>query len=417
MDVLDHEVGVALEEAIGAVRAPLIDDRLARRNARVLAAAQALSGGNSAVIFSTGSIIGAVLAPDPGLATVPLSAFVVGMWVGTLPVGAIARRFGRRAAFETGAACGVFTGLLCAYAVLRGSFLLFSLGTFSGGLYAAAHQAYRFAAADTASEAFRPKAISMVLAGGIFAAFVGPELVIFTKDLWPAYLFAASYLAQAAVALIAALVLTLVRIPRSTTGSVAKTARPLVEIAGEPRFVVAMVCGVASYGLMNLIMTAAPLAMVTCNHSVTDAALGIQWHIIAMYAPSFFTGALISRFGVERVVAAGLLLMVASGAIAISGIGLAHFWGALIVLGIAWNCGFVGATTMVTQCHRPEERTKVQAFNDFVIFGSMAIGSFGSGRLLASFGWTAVNEVILPVVLVAAGLLGWLVLRERPRFA
>jgi MFS family permease len=382
-------------------------DRLARRNALVLAVTQALSGGNSAVVVATGGIVGAALAPDRALATVPITVYVLGMWIGTVPVGILARRFGRRVAFQSGALCGALTGLIGCLAVLQGSFLLFNLATFCGGLYAAAHQSYRFAAADTATEAFRPKAISWVLAGGLFAGFVGPQLIIVTKDLWPPYLFAASYLAQAAVALLAVAVLSLVDIPRPAAAVASGDGRPLGEIARQPRFMVAVVCGVASYGLMNLVMTSAPLAMIDCSHSVTDATLGLQWHIIAMYAPSFVTGSLIIRFGVERVIAAGLALLVASAVVGLSGVTVAHFWTMLILLGLGWNFGFVGATAMVTQCHRPDERNKVQAFNDFLVFGSMAVASFSSGKLLAHFGWAAVNMVIFPMVATAAGLLLW----------
>jgi predicted MFS family arabinose efflux permease len=242
---------------------------------------------------------------------------------------------------------------------------------------------------------------------------IGPQLVIFTKDLWPPYLFAASYLAQATLAALSAGVLMLVRIPRQPSGAGAAPGRPLAAIARQPRFIVAVVCGVASYAMMNLIMTSAPLAMVMCNHSVGDAALGIQWHVIGMFAPSFFTGALIARFGVERVVIAGFALIIASALVGLAGITVWHFWIALALLGIGWNFSFIGATTMVTQCHRAHERTTVQSLNDFLVFGSMAVGSFASGTLLAYFGWAAVNEVVFPVVLAAAALLLWLAWRER----
>jgi predicted MFS family arabinose efflux permease len=391
------------------------DDRLARRNAAVLAVAQALSGANNAVLASTGGILGVMLAPDKGLATLPISVMVVGMWLGTMPVGALARRVGRRPALQIACAFGVVSGLISCAAVLQGSFWLFLTGTFCAGLYAAGHQSYRFAACDTASPAFRPGAVSWVLAGGVLAGVLGPQLVIVTKDQWPPYLFAATYLAQAAVALVAAGVLALVRIPRPLPPSAANAGRPLGEIARMPRFIVAVACGVASFTMMNLIMTSAPIAMVGCGHSVTDATLGIQWHVVAMYAPSFVTGTIIMRFGLERVIFAGLLLIALSAATGILGTSVAHFWTALVLLGVGWNFAFIGATTMVTQCHRPEECTKVQAFNDFLVFGSMAIGSFSSGQVLATLGWTAVNELVFPFVLVATLLLGWISLRERLR--
>jgi MFS family permease len=392
------------------------DDHLARRNALVLAVAQALAGGNNTVIVSTASIVGAVLAPEKGLATLPITAMVLGMWVGTLPIGYLARHYGRRFALQTGSVFGVISGLISCTAVMQGNFWLLLLGTFCGGLYAAAHNSYRFAAADTASEAFRPKVVSWVLAGGIFAAVIGPQLVIFTKDLLPPYLFAASYLGQSACAVLAACVLMFVKVPPLQARRI-ESPRPLSEIALTPRFVVAAGCGIASYTTMNLMMTSAPLAMVGCGHSVTDATLGIQWHVLAMYAPSFFTGSLIARFGLERITGLGLGLIALAALDGFTGTSVAHFWSALVLLGLGWNFSFIGATSMVTQCHRAEERNKVQAFNDFLIFGSMAVSSFSSGQLLEYFGWQAVNAVIFPAVLVAGAMLLWLNLRGRAEAA
>jgi predicted MFS family arabinose efflux permease len=389
------------------------DDRLARRNVVVLAIAQALAGGNQVVVVTTGGIIGTMLAPDKGLATLPISVMVIGMWLGTLPIGALARRYGRRPALQLGAAMGVLSGLICSAAILQGSFAMFLLGAVCSGVYAASHHAYRFAAADTASIAFRPKAVSWVLAGGVASAVVGPQLIIFTKDFLPPYIFSVTFLGQAALAAVAAAVLILVKIPRPPSGKEQSSGRPLAEIIRGPRFITAAVCGAASYAMMNLVMTSAPLAMLACDHSITDATLGLQWHVLAMYVPSFFTGALIVRFGVERVVLLGLALIVASGLIAISGIALWNFWTGLVLLGVGWNFAFIGATTMVTQCHTAAERNKVQAFNDFLVFGSMAVASFSSGQLLASFGWTAVNYVVFPTILAAAVLLAWRKLRDR----
>jgi MFS family permease len=389
------------------------DDRLARRNVLVLAIAQALAGGNQVIVVTTGGIIGTMLAPHKGLATLPISVMVIGMWLGTLPIGALARRYGRRPALQIGAAMGALAGLICAAAILQGSFGVFLLGAFCSGVYAASHQAYRFAAADTASVAFRPKAVSWVLAGGVASAVVGPQLIIFTKDFLPPYIFSVTFLGQAALAAAAGAVLVLVKIPRPPSGQEQSSGRPLAEIIRGPRFITAAVCGAASYAMMNLVMTSAPLAMLACDHSVTDATLGLQWHVLAMYVPSFFTGALIVRFGVERIVALGLALIVASALIAISGIALWNFWTGLVLLGVGWNFAFIGATTMVTQCHTTAERNKVQAFNDFLVFGSMAVASFSSGQLLASFGWTAVNYVVFPTILAAALLLAWRKLRDR----
>jgi len=390
----------------------VVDDQLARRNAMVLAVAQALAGGNNTVIVASASILGAMLAPDKGLATLPITGMVFGMWFGSLPLGMLARRVGRRFALQCGSAFGVLSGLISYTAAMQGTFWLLILGTFCGGLYAAAHMSYRFAAADTASERYRAKVVSWVLAGGVFAAVIGPQIIIFTKDLLAPHLFAASYLAQSACAVLAAIVLQFVRVPPLAPKTIVQ-ARPLSAIVGTPRFIVAVACGVASYAMMNMVMTSAPLAMVGCGHSVTDAALGIQWHVLAMYAPSFITGTLITRFGVARITALGLTLIGATAIVGLSGITVAHFWTALVLLGCGWNFAFIGATTMVTQCHRPEERNKVQSFNDFLIFGSMAVSSFSSGQLLENLGWSAINVVVLPTVVVAGAMLAWLKWRER----
>ena len=406
---------------MSAVAEPVADalagDRLARRNALVLAIAQALAGGNNTVLVATAAIVGTMLAPDKGLATLPISIFVLGMWMGTLPMGVLARRLGRRNALQIGTGCGVLTGLICCIAVLQGSFFLFNVGAVFSGFYASAHQSYRFAAADTASDEFRPKAISWVLFGGILAGVVGAQLVIATQNLWPPYLFAATYIGQSALALVAGGVLMFVNIPKPPPRSAVGDGRPLSEIAREPRFIVAVACGVAAYSMMNLVMTSAPLAMVMCNHSITDATLGLQWHVLGMYAPSFVTGTLITRFGLERITGLGFALIIVAAGIGIAGISLWHFWIGLALLGVGWNFAFIGATTMVTHCHRPNERNKVQAFNDFLVFGSMAIGSFSSGQLLASFGWATVNEVVFPVVLAASALLLWSALRRRASYA
>ena len=373
------------------------DDARAWSNVRRLAAAQALTGANSAVIFATGSIIGATLAPDMSLATVPLSMYVVGLATGTLPTGAISRAYGRRVAFIIGTACGVATGLLGSYAILHASFVLFCCATFLGGLYGSVSQSYRFAAADGASVAYRPKAVSWVMAGGVFAGVLGPQLVQWTMDIWPPYLFAFSFVVQALVALVAMAILSGVDAPKPAPADL-HGGRPLLEIVRQPRFIAAAICGIVSYPMMNLVMTSAPLAMKICGLSVSDSNFGIQWHIVAMYGPSFFTGALIARFGAPTVVAMGLVLEAAAATIGLTGITAMHFWATLIVLGIGWNFGFVGASALVLETHRPQERNKVQAFNDFLVFGTMAVGSFSSGQLLANYGWSAVNMVVYPPV-------------------
>ncbi len=387
----------------------IADDARARANVVRLAAAQALTGANSAVIFATGSIVGATLAPDMSLATVPLSMYVVGLAAGTLPTGAISRRFGRRSAFIIGTGCGALTGVLGSFAILHASFALFCVATFLGGLYGAVAQSYRFAAADGASAAYRPKAVSWVMAGGVFAGVLGPQLVQWTMDVWSPYLFAFSFLVQAAVALVAMGIVAGVDMPKPAPADL-HGGRPLLEIVTQPRFIAAALCGVIAYPMMNLVMTSAPLAMKMCGLSVSDSNFGIQWHIVAMYGPSFFTGALIARFGAPKIVAAGLLLEAGAATIGLSGITAMHFWATLFVLGVGWNFAFIGASALVLETHRSQERNKVQAFNDFLVFGMMAIGSFSSGQLLANYGWSAVNMVVFPPVvlgLVVLSLASW----------
>ena len=379
--------------------------RSGRADVLRLAIAQALAGANSAVVYATGAVVGNMLAPSETLATLPISIFVVGMTACTLPAGAIARRYGRRAAFLTGAGCGVIVGLLCSLAILLGSFWLFCAGTFFGGAYAAVVLSFRFAAADCVPAHRRPRALSAVMLGGVFAGVIGPQLVTFTMDLWQPYIFAATFLAQAAVAALCALVLLGVRIPAPTAAEAAG-GRPLGVIVRQPKFITAVICGVVSYTLMNFVMTAAPLAMRLCGLSQESSNLGLQWHIIAMYLPSFITGRVITRFGAPPVVACGLILIGASLVVGLLGLEVTHFWLTLILLGVGWNFSFIGASAMVLHCHRPEERTRVQSLNDFIVFGTMALGSFASGGVLAGYGWDVVLWItFVPLVFACAALL------------
>jgi predicted MFS family arabinose efflux permease len=340
-----------------------------------------------------------MLAPSKALATLPISIFVVGMAVCTLPVGAIAQRHGRRAAFLLGAGSGVLAGLIATIAVLYASFWLFCVSTFFGGVYAAVVLSFRFAAADCAAPERRARALSAVMAGGVFAGVIGPQLVTHTMDLWVP-LFAATFVGQAVVAALSAIILMGVDLPQPIAAD-RNAGRPLGMIARQPRFILAVVCGAVSYLLMNFLMTAAPLAMKLCGLSQESANLGLQWHVIAMYAPSFWTGRLITRFGATTIVAVGLALLAASSAVGLLGIDIAHFWATLILLGIGWNFGFIGASAMVLECHRPEEKERVQSFNDFVVFGTMTVGSFLSGGLLSFFGWSTVLVLSFAPLLVA----------------
>ena len=371
-----------------------------------LSVAQALAGANAVVVYATAAIVGNTLAPSPTLATLPISIFVVGMALCTLPAGAIARRHGRRAAFLAGTGCGVLVGLLSMLGILLGSFPLFCAAMIFGGAYAAVVLSFRFAAADCTSTERRPRAMSAVMAGGVFAGVIGPQLVTHTMDLWPPHLFAVTYLAQAAVAAVSALVLLGVRLPMPTAAEIAG-GRPIGVVVRQPRFITAVVCGIVSYLLMNFIMTAAPLAMRLCGLSQEASNLGLQWHVIAMYGPSFFTGRLIARFGASSLVTAGLVLIAAAAAVGLTGVDVAHFWLSLILLGVGWNFGFLGASALVLECHRPEERTGVQSLNDFLVFGTMALGSFASGGLLATYGWDTVLWVSFAPLAVACAALAW----------
>ena len=372
-----------------------------RSNVLRLAVAQALAGANATVLYATGAVVGDMLSPDKALATLPISVFVVGMACCTLPAGRVAERYGRRAAFLMGTGCGVLAGLVAALAILLGSFAVFLVGAFFGGAYAAVVLSFRFAAADGVPPERRARALSTVMAGGVFAGVLGPQLVNYTMGLWPQYLFLASYLGQAAVAALSAVVLAGVRLPKPVRGA-ASGGRPLSVIVRQPRFVAAVICGVVSYLLMNFIMTAAPLAMKLCGLSLHSSNLGLEWHVIGMYLPSFFTGRLITRFGAPRIVLAGLVLIAGAAAVGLHGVDDWHFWVALVLLGVGWNFGFLGASALVLECHRPEEKTRVQSLNDFLVFGIMVLGSFASGGLLTGYGWAAVCWVAIPPLVVAA---------------
>ena len=379
-------------------------DRRSRNNVVRLSMAQALAGANATVVFATGAVVGNSLAPVPAMATVPISVFVVGMALGTLPAGWIARHHGRRAAFLTGSAFGVMAGLIAASALMLQSFLLFCCATLCAGLYGSVVQSFRFAAADGVAPSFRARALSWVMAGGVFAGVIGPQIVTLTMDMWAPHMFVASYVAQAMVALLAMAVLGGVDLPAISRAEAAR-GRPLGQIVRQGPFIVAVLCGVVSYTLMNLVMTSAPLAMRMCGLPQTLSNTAIQWHVVAMYAPSFFTGTLIARFGAPRIVATGLLLLGSAAVAGLAGLTATHFVAGLVLLGVGWNFGFVGASALVLECHRPEERTQVQSFNDFLVFGTMAVGSFASGGLLTEFGWSAVNWVVFPPVVLALGML------------
>jgi MFS family permease len=343
----------------------------------------------------------------------PITAFVVGTAAGSVPAALLMRRIGRRPGFIAGVLLGAAGSALAALAMFLASFLLLSAGSFLVGFSAAFVQQFRFAAADTASPAFLPRAISWVMIGGIVSAVLGPQTVIHTADLFAPAPFAGAYVAGAVLALAAVLVLIFLDIPRAPLTKDRYHGRPLGEIARQPRFIIAVACAVSAYALMSFVMTAAPLAMVLHHHHRDAAVLGIQWHVLAMFGPSFFTGSLIARFGAERIIATGLLLLVGCALVALAGTSISHFWAALVLLGIGWNFAFIGGTTLLTLTYWPEEKERVQALNDFIIFGIVALASFLSGEMLLRGGWDVLNFVVLPVALAALAALLWQMRRAR----
>ena len=394
------------------------DDRKARRNVMVLAAAQAIAGAAPPMNMAVSALAGfSLLGQDKSLATVPITAFVLGTACGTVPAALLMRHVGRRAGLITGMLVGAIGGLVGAGAMGIGSFWTLCLATFLMGFANAFVQQFRFAAADTASLAFRPKAISLVLAGGIVAAVLGPQTVIHSRELIGSVPYAGVYLAASVFMVTGALILIALDIPKPPVVHHSEAGRPLWQIAKRPRFIIAVTCAISAYALMNLVMTAAPLAMVGHGHPQDAATLGIQWHVLAMFGPSFFTGSLIVRFGAERIIAVGLVLLIGCAVVALSGISIAHFWLALVLLGIGWNFGFIGGTTLVTETYEPVEKERVQALNDFLVFGFVAFASFMSGRLLVTGGWNAVNLSVLPIAVICLVGLGWLELRARKRTA
>ncbi len=383
------------------------EDAYLRRNIIVLTIAQALGAANAPIVISLGGLVSQRLTTDAALFTLPVSLFNLGLAVGTLPAAQSMRRLGRRNAYFIGAMVGALGGLLAAAGIIISAFALFCLGTFMAGFYTAYVQSYRFAAADGLAGPARAKAISTVLIGGLLAAIIGPQLVIWTRDTLPGAPFAGSFLSQVVLAALALPVLFLLRKPKSAGGQDGPGGRSLSQILRMPRFMLSVAAGVVSYGLMTFVMTAAPLAMVGHGHSIDAAALGIQWHVLAMFGPSFFTGRLMARFGKERVTAVGLVLIAFSAMVALSGADIAHFWLCLILLGIGWNFGFIGATAMVTDCHSAAERGKAQGANDFLVFGVVACASFFSGNLLHASGWESINWLVFPIVALILVPLVW----------
>jgi len=391
----------------------------ARRNTLILASLQALGGANPAVVVALGGLVGKALADNAELATLPVSLFNMGMALGILPAAWIMKRLGRRGGYFIGSFLGIAGGLTAFSGIAQSSFLIFCIGTIIAGLYSSYVQSYRFAAADSVSRDFRPNAISWVMIGGLAAAVIAAQVVLHTAEALPQLPFAGTFLAQAALAALALPLIALLRrnALQIQTQQSKDSGRPLGIIIRNPRLIIAIIAGMVSYSLMSFMMTAAPLAMLNFGHTMRESTLGIQWHILAMFGPSFFTGHLIKRFGKITITATGMVLLASASICALSGLTVAHFWLSLILLGLGWNFGFIGATTLVTDCYHPEERNKVQAVNDFLVFGSVAVSSFSSGQLLARYGWDGINIWSLPVTGIIIVLLLALRLYERKRQA
>ncbi len=393
--------------------------REAGRTALILAAAQAVVGASAPISISMGGLAGSyLLGLDKSLATAPVTGYNLGVALAALPAAMLMRALGRRNGLISGTAVTALGGALAAFALFQLNFWLFVMGLLLIGGGGAFVQQYRFTAADNAPPHFKPRAISWVLGGGVFAAIIGPQVAIHTRALFEPVMFAGAFVGVIALAIIGAAILSLLRLrrddlPIGSDGIDSQPARPLGEILLQPRFVTAFICGVSSFALMSFIMTGAPLAIVGCGFSPDQATLGISWHVMAMFAPSFITGSLIARFGKETVVAAGLLLLIGCGVVALSGIALWQFWLALILLGVGWNFGFIGATAMVAECYRPSERNKVQGTHDFLLFSTVAFSSLMSGQVYNAFGWDTLNWIIFPVAGACLIMLSLLAVRRR----
>ena len=406
----------------GNIRGGEIALASARRNVYLLTGAQAVLGTMGPIVFSVGGVAGyQLLGADKSMATAPLTGFNIGVAIGAICVALLSRLLGRQAAFIVGALLGAAGGLLAAYALYRSDFWLFAISLLVTGLSGGFTQKLRFAAADASPGFYKPRAISWILAGGMVSAVLGPQLVIQTRDMLAPVFFAGAFLAVVPVCLVAIVFLALLKLPDQRPAVHAASTlpvRPLGEIVLTQRFLTGMVCGISTYALMTFMMTGAPIAMVVgCGFPQDMATLGIQWHVLAMFVPSFFTGMLISRFGAEKVVAAGLLILMACALVAHAGIALWNFWGALILLGLGWNFGFIGATAIVAASYRPHEADKVQGFHDIILFTAVALASFGSGKVLSAYGWDMLNAAVWPLTVLCLALLLALFVRENRRSA
>ncbi|MGH1465295.1 MAG: MFS transporter [Cognatishimia sp.] len=401
----------------------MIDDSRAKKTVLILVLAQALIGAQMPMIFTIGGLAGQSLASNACFATLPISLIVLGSMLSATPMSALMQKYGRRAGFMAGALAGAIGAVIGAYGLYTSSFVIFLIGSLVTGIYMSAHGFYRFAAADSASDSFRPKAISYVMAGGLAAALIGPQIVKLTADAM-VIPFMGTYAAVIGVNILGAILFLFLKVPLPAAPKKDDApSRTRWQLITTPRIAVAVICATVSYALMNLMMTSTPLAVVGCGFTQNNAADIVSGHVLAMFAPSFFTGHLIARFGVERIVAIGLVILAAAGAVALMGVTLTNFFVALILLGIGWNFGFIGATAMLAAAHAPHERGKMQGLNDLIVFGGVTMASLASGGLMncsggtPQEGWAAVNLAMAPFLVLAGGALIWLALRPSKKFA
>ena len=382
------------------------------RNVALLSAAQALLFTNNVTLIALNGLVGYQLAADKSFATLPVTTQVIGSAIFALPASHLMQRIGRRAGFLLGTLAGLIGGAIATFGVYTRSMALLCLGTFILGIYVAFGQFYRFAAADSAPPDFKAQAISLVVAGGLVGGIVGPALSKWTRHL-AGIEFLASYASLMVFCLLTAALLSQLRINEAGVVTSGAPARRLSEIAAQPVFMVAVISSAIGYGVMNLLMTATPLAMGVCGYPYNDAANVISAHVVAMFAPSFFTGALIRRFGVLRIMLSGVALMCVCLGVSLSGVSVANFWWSLVLLGLGWNFMFVGGSTLLTECYQPSEKARAQGLHDLLVFCTTATSSFASGLLLKANGWAILNYVAMPFLCIAAMAIGWLVMRRR----
>lgn len=379
------------------------------RNVHLYTLAQAFGAATPPIIISLGGLVSIYLGAPHEFTTLPVFLFNLGLALSTIPAALLVRRLGRKSAYLIAALVCILAGVLSSFGILTAQFPLFCAGTLLAGYYAANVQSYRFAVTEGLQGDAQGQAISRVMIGGLAAAVIGPQVVVWTQDSIDTAQYAGSFIGIMVLGLLGMLVLSFLQPIQVDTAQVAAAERVRIpDLLKRPDFSIAVAAGVVAYALMAFIMTAAPIAMVSeGHHAVHHAALGIQWHVLAMFAPSFFTGRLMTRFGKARITAVGLFLIAVSGGIALLGLELSHFWGSLILLGVGWNFGFIGATALVADAIRPEERSVAQGFNDFMIFSTVALGSFMAGVLLNSSGWQKLNLVVFPVVALVLVAMLW----------